>query len=109
IEKRVGIPKYSKPVAKRESRGWSIQVGAFTSYKPAKSAASRARKSASESLRHSRTEISPVRGKKGNIYRARLVGIAKQQAHKACKILLAKHISCMTVPPSKQLAELSSR
>ncbi|MGH8474423.1 MAG: D-alanyl-D-alanine carboxypeptidase family protein, partial [Methylococcales bacterium] len=42
IEKRVGIPKYSKPVAKRESRGWSIQVGAFTSYKPAKSAASRA-------------------------------------------------------------------
>ncbi|MCI0652981.1 MAG: D-alanyl-D-alanine carboxypeptidase [Methylococcaceae bacterium] len=106
---QASIEKHPRPVKRRPKLEWGIQVGAFASFKPAQGAALRAKASASQFLRSSRTVISPYRKRKGFIYRARLVGIDQHQARKACKILLAKQISCIAVPPSKQLAEFTSR
>lgn len=102
--------EYSKQLRKQEKRTWGIQVGAFSFFKPAESAASRAKIAAPELLKTSRLTISPARsGQKRLIYRARLFGIAEQQARKACERLISKNISCITVPPSSRHVALTPR
>lgn len=99
--------EYAKQLKKKQKLTWGIQVGAFSYFKPAESAASHAKITVPQLLNSSRLVVSPIRKQQRLIYRARLVGIAEQQAREACQILIAKNISCITVPPSRQHAALN--
>ncbi|MGH8549712.1 MAG: D-alanyl-D-alanine carboxypeptidase family protein [Methylococcales bacterium] len=99
----------SNSIEERAIQIWGVQVGAFSQFKLAESAVSRARTIVPKLLETSRTMISPFRNRYGFIYRARLIGIAKQDARKVCEILESKGISCITIAPSNQPAEFTSR
>lgn len=83
---------------------WAIQVGAFSFFKPAKSAADQAKKAAPLLLGTSQVTISPYKDSNKVIYRARLTGIVKDDARKACKVLLRLKMACITVPPPRKIA-----
>lgn len=99
----------SNSIEERAIQIWGVQVGAFSQFKLAESAVSRARTIVPKLLETSRTMISPFRNRYGFIYRARLIGITKQDARKVCEILESKGISCITIAPSNQPAEFTSR
>lgn len=96
------------PIEERVSL-WGIQVGAFHRFRHAESAVSRARAIAPRFLNTSRTIIAPYRHRQGFIYRARLTGITKKDAEKACAVLESKNVSCITVPPSSQPEAVTAR
>ncbi len=102
-------PRATELIKQSVKPDWGVQVGAFSYFKPAQSAASQARINAPELLQASRTMISPLRYKSGYVYRARLIGVAEQQARKACELLRSKRISCFSVPPSNRPTAVSIR
>jgi D-alanyl-D-alanine carboxypeptidase len=102
-------PRFTEPMKQSLKPDWGVQVGAFSYFKPAQSAASRARINAPELLGTSRTVISPLRGRKGVVYRAQLTGIVQHQARKACELLRSKRIACITLPPSNRQTALTLR
>ncbi|MGR9107939.1 MAG: D-alanyl-D-alanine carboxypeptidase family protein [Gammaproteobacteria bacterium] len=95
----------SRPI--RTPRRWGVQVGAFSYFKPARSAALHAKHSAPGILDETELVISPFRSPTGFLYRARLIGIAEEEAREACEVLQSKQISCIPVAPRMQQAALS--
>ena len=67
---------------------WGIQVGAFALQKQAVNAARRALKSVPRLLHSGEIQISPLRKKNGKkLYRARIIGIGKRSAYRACQLI----------------------
>lgn len=76
--------------------GWGIQVGAFSRFAPAHLAAS----NAAEMLRELITAdiaVDASDGDGGKLYRARLVGITREQAEQACRQLQQRSEACLVV------------
>ncbi len=67
---------------------WGIQVGAFARQKQAVNAARQALKSVPQLLHNGEIKISPLKKKNGRkLYRARIIGIEKHSAFRACKLI----------------------
>lgn len=74
-------------VWKSGGTGYGIQVGAYGQYKGAQRAASNATKSLPKLLADGRIVIDPQKNTGNTIYRARVVGLSKNDAESACRQL----------------------
>ncbi len=83
---------------------WGIQVGAFNAYELALSAAKRASKRVAKLVKNAQVVVDETGKGKSTLYRARLVGLSKQNAHSACRQLKAKAIDCMVFQADVALA-----
>lgn len=83
---------------------WGIQVGAYYRYKPAKQAAVKAAKRLPELLNDSQVKITHVKGKRGRIYRSRLIGLTEAKARAACSSLEKKKVDCLVIRTGRRLA-----
>jgi D-alanyl-D-alanine carboxypeptidase len=79
---------------------WSIQVGAFSDYKPAHQAASAAAKKLGGLVSRATIDVSKAKLGKQMSYRARLSGFTEDQARAACKRLSRAKKDCKVVQPS---------
>jgi D-alanyl-D-alanine carboxypeptidase len=83
---------------------WGIQVGAFNAYEPALSAAKRASKRVAKWVKNAQVVVDETAKGKTTLYRARLVGLSKPNAQKACRQLKAKSIDCLVFQTDVALA-----
>ncbi|MBM3566482.1 MAG: D-alanyl-D-alanine carboxypeptidase, partial [Alphaproteobacteria bacterium] len=87
-------------VASAEGSQWAIQVGAFHRYALAEQAAQNAARLAAATLVNGEIKIvaSTPRSKGKPLYRARIAGLSKTEATKACAQLQARQINCIRAP-----------
>ena len=83
---------------------WSLQVGAFDKFTTAHLAASRASKIA-PGLRRTRISVKLGANRGKRIYRARLVGLPKLKAKKACRFLKRRKITCLLIREKRSISE----
>ncbi|MHA1599031.1 MAG: SPOR domain-containing protein, partial [Alphaproteobacteria bacterium] len=77
-------------------RQWGIQVGAYKTYEPAFKIARKAIEKAPDLLFDGKVRIvSRTKSAPGRLYRARIVGLTKRQATRACRTLKVRKINCM--------------
>ncbi|MDJ0608618.1 MAG: D-alanyl-D-alanine carboxypeptidase [Kiloniellales bacterium] len=82
---------------------WGVQVGAFYRVKPAENAASKAARKLPKILGGTQVLIRKIKGRKGLLYRAQLIGLSEKQARLACRQLKSAKIDCMVVRGPKKL------
>ncbi len=83
---------------------WAIQVGAYYRYKPAKRAAVAAAERFPELLEDTRVMITHVKGRRGRIYRSRLVGLTEAKARTACRRLEKAKVDCLVIRVGRKIA-----
>ena len=111
----------SKPKAGRtSSRGgssrvttassrWGVQVGAYKKYSPAYKIAVRAQKLAPSYLSDGVIKVAPLKRRGRNpVYRARILGLSKKEAYRACNYLERRKIPCMELTMKKGVQLASS-
>jgi D-alanyl-D-alanine carboxypeptidase len=81
--------------------GYGVQVGAYSQYAPAQKAAVRVTRAMPELFADSRIAID----EQGKLYRARVTGLTKSDAEKACAQLKAKKTDCMVFVTDDGLAK----
>ena len=79
--------------------GWAVQVGAFSRYNAAESAAMGAAGQAAQPLAGAQIYVMEVQGQSGKLYRARLTGLAEPDAREACRLLTKQNQACLVVAP----------
>ncbi len=90
--------------------GWAIQVGAFQRFVQAQLTAARAARAMPEHLMQASVVVQPIETNKNMLYRARLVGLGKEEAEEACRVLIEKHqfeCTAMAMPPQELAAAFS--
>ena len=88
--------KLKSPVPKH--RRWGIQVGAFARYKQAYEAASKAIEKAPSLLMDATIKVVPLKKRNGRtLHRARLKGLSKGQASRACALIKKRKGDCMKI------------
>ncbi|MEX2296461.1 MAG: D-alanyl-D-alanine carboxypeptidase family protein [Dongiaceae bacterium] len=87
----------SAPVEPSLSGIWGVQVGAFSKFAAAHSAALYASQRAPNELQNARVQIEEIKNELGTIYRARLIGLDEQTAHTACTQLRAVDQPCIVL------------
>jgi len=87
--------KTAQIVAQRRTSAWGVQVGAFNTYKTAQKQAIAAVKRAPSYLTGATTKVVPLKNGSKSVYRARVVGIDKKEAYRACKALKKMRQPCM--------------
>ena len=103
-------PKQAKRVAPPLPAGgqspgqWGIQVGAYKTYSPAYAIAVKAQAQAPAYLEDGRIRV-VSNGKRRPLYRARILGLSKRQAYRACRVLERRKMSCMELRERLQLAQ----
>ncbi len=75
---------------------WGIQVGAFSRFAPAHLAATNAAAALREVITAD-VAVEPSDGDSGKLYRARLVGITREEAEQACRQLQQQSAACLVV------------
>jgi len=98
----------SRTKKSRSKVEWGIQVGAFAKYNQAVMAARTAVDTAPVLLNHGRIKVVPLKKRNGRtLHRARINGITKKQAYRACRALKKKRQNCMerTIRVPVQLAQ----
>jgi D-alanyl-D-alanine carboxypeptidase len=83
---------------------WGIQVGAFNAYELALNAAKRASRRVATLVKNAQVVVDETVKGNATLYRARLVGLSKQNAHNACRQLKAKSIDCLVFQADVALA-----
>tara|TARA_Y100000588_G_scaffold386081_1_gene480824 strand:+ start:1913 stop:3145 length:1233 start_codon:yes stop_codon:yes gene_type:complete len=83
---------------------WGIQVGAYSSDKPARLMIQLVRKHLKIDSKLIYNRVEKVERTHGVIFRARLLGMGERQARKACASLVVKHLPCVPVPMNIELA-----
>jgi D-alanyl-D-alanine carboxypeptidase len=89
---------------------WGIQVGAFKTYGPAHKVARKAVSLAPTILDTGVVAIVPLKKRgKVSVYRARILGLGKKEAYRACRVLKKRRVSCMELrlPKNFQVATRS--
>jgi D-alanyl-D-alanine carboxypeptidase len=81
--------------------GYGVQVGAYSQYAPAQKAAVRVTRSMPDIFTDSRIAID----ESNKLYRARVTGLTKADAEKACAQLKAKNADCMVFVTDDGLAK----
>ncbi len=88
---------------KNQLFSWGIQVGAFAKAFHAKNAAHKAFLRATKYISQGEIQISPLKKKSGRyLYRARIIGISKKSAYKACKLI--KDCMELKIPIHREVA-----
>ncbi|MBI5165351.1 MAG: D-alanyl-D-alanine carboxypeptidase [Magnetospirillum sp.] len=90
----------SDAVGDADPVSWGIQVGAYTSLKPAKSAAVAAMKKLGGLVAPATIDVDTAKAGKHTLYRARIVGFTEDQARAACKRLERAKKDCRVVNPN---------
>jgi D-alanyl-D-alanine carboxypeptidase len=80
---------------------WGIQVGAFRREAAARRVASEAQQAAVALLDGTRIVIPPIEARSGRFFRARLVGLSRKDAFRACRRLKARRFDCLPIPPNQ--------
>ena len=83
-----------------DSPPWAIQVGAFTTYKPAHHAASQAAKHLGGLIAKASIDIDEGGTRRHTVYRARLIGFTQEQARAACRKLAKTSKECHIILPA---------
>jgi D-alanyl-D-alanine carboxypeptidase len=83
---------------------WGIQVGAFNSYQPALTQATRVAQRLGDLVRDAQLLVDETAAGKKTLYRARFVGLTKQKAQNACRQLKAKAIDCLVFQADVEMA-----
>ena len=86
------------PAAASASGAWLVQVGAFRAQAQATAASKAAIRTAN--LNQGQVSISPLVNGHGKLYRARVAGLAEDQAREACRTLTREHMVCVVVAPT---------
>jgi D-alanyl-D-alanine carboxypeptidase len=87
---------------------WGIQVGAYKTTAPAYKIARLAVEKAHDHLFDGHIRVVPLdKGKRKPIYRARILGLSKRQAYRACKVLKRRNINCMELRMKEPLQQLA--
>ncbi len=81
---------------------WGIQVGAYKRYASAQRRVHKAASVLPSILMHARPSIDLITKRGKDLYRARLLGLRKEDARTACNILKGKSFSCVPISPSGQ-------
>ncbi|RAU20705.1 D-alanyl-D-alanine carboxypeptidase [Paramagnetospirillum kuznetsovii] len=87
-------------VGDADPSSWSIQVGAFSEYRPAHKAATDAAKKLGGLVSKGSIDIDKAGAAKKPVYRARISGFNEDQARAACKRLERAGKSCKLVNPN---------
>lgn len=90
-------------------RAWGVQVGAFYRYEQAEDQAVKAVSMLPKLLADTHIYVPSLRGRHGPIYRARLVGLTKTEARRACGRLRSMKTDCLVVQDRSGLALLKSQ
>lgn len=95
----VSRSKRAASVRKRSNSGsYAIQVGASRSYKGARRSLRAAKRALPDRLENgTKAAILRPSSYKGNLYRARLIGMSKTEARKACSILKREDVRCLAL------------
>ncbi len=101
------VPGTSKPeaveLAARQAASadgrYAVQVGAYRAAAPAHVAAVRAGNKVPELLGTSEVSVSRIRGDRGPLYRARLTGLSRGDAERACRALVVRGTDCLVIQP----------
>lgn len=80
---------------------WSIQMGAFNTYAAAKKVAENNKRKLSGKISTSQVSVEKVSLKKGVVYRAKLAGLNKNSAQKACSWLKKQGQTCVVIASQK--------
>ena len=80
---------------------WAVQVGAYRNHRAAERRGNAAADLIPGVLADTDVSIQSTRDRKGDVYRARIVGLERKEAADACKLLKRKGFGCMIVPPAK--------
>ncbi len=81
-----------------KNRRWAIQVGAFAKYNQAYEAARKAVEIAPRLLTKGAIKVVPLRKRNGKtLHRARIRGITKKQAYRACHFIEKRKGQCMEI------------
>jgi D-alanyl-D-alanine carboxypeptidase len=78
---------------------YAVQVGAYRAAAPAHVAAVRAGNTVPELLGTSEVSVSRIRGDRGPLYRARLTGLSRGDAERACRALVVRGTDCLVIQP----------
>ena len=97
-------PAAGKKAARKSDAQWGIQVGAYKTYDPAYAIAVKAQAQAPAYLDGGRIRV-VSNGKRKPLYRARILGLSKSQAYRACRLLERRKMSCMELRERLQLAQ----
>jgi SPOR domain len=90
-------------------RFWGVQVGAYSRYTPAHSAAERAQQNLPFQIKDTRIAVDEAEGRSGKLYRARLVGLAQNEATDVCRELRARQIPCLVVQSTTAMAMVGNQ
>ena len=88
---------------------WGIQVGAYKTTQPAYKIARRAVEKAPDLLFEGKIRVVPLKkGVRTLVYRARILGLSKHNAYRACKVLKRRNINCMELRMKQPLQQLAA-
>jgi D-alanyl-D-alanine carboxypeptidase len=96
-------------VAVDAKRFWGVQVGAFSRYTPARLAAVKAQQNLPFPIKNTRIAVDEGETRSGKLYRARLVGLAQNEATDACRKLRARQIPCLVVQSNTAVAMVNGQ
>jgi D-alanyl-D-alanine carboxypeptidase len=103
-----GVSDGVMAVAVDSKRFWGVQVGAYSRYSPAHLAAVKAQQNLPFQIKNTRIVVDEADGHSGKLYRARLVGLAQDEASNACRELRARQIPCLVVQANTAVAMVPS-
>ena len=93
-------PRLAAPSASQVHSGWIIQVGAFDAEREARARLNTVQAKMGEKLKHANPFTEAVSAGDKTLYRARFVGIPKDEAEDICAQLKRDEISCMIIKDS---------
>jgi hypothetical protein len=95
---------YAEPAPLRDggSAGWAVQVGAFGREGEAQAAISLAKAEAHSQLGRAHSKVASVHQTHAVLWRARLTGLSRAEAVKACASLSHSRKSCVVLSPESQ-------
>ncbi|MEE8189843.1 MAG: D-alanyl-D-alanine carboxypeptidase family protein [Kiloniellales bacterium] len=99
---RVEVGSGEKPSLERI---FGVQVGAYYGYRRAKRVAQQTINLYPDLLGKTRIVVTHIKGQRGKIYRARLVGLTEPSARKTCKRLHAAKADCLVVQTRRTTAQ----
>jgi D-alanyl-D-alanine carboxypeptidase len=108
-EEMPGISDGVMSVAVDAKRFWGVQVGAFSRYTPARLAAVKAQQNLPFQIKDTHVAVDEADGRSGKLYRARLVGLAQNEANDACRELRARQIPCLVVQANTAVAMVTGQ
>jgi len=98
----------AKPSRNDGGDDWGVQVGAFQSREPARTAATQVKQKYAKILDGGQVVVAPLPRAKGKtLYRARIMGVEKSAAYQTCKLLKRAKQVCMELkePAPQEVAE----